>query len=161
MKLGVAWNLYTGIPFQQEFYRELVIEADNADTLLARSNLESYYVNRNNNFEAFNSAIYRNFARINIYFKLLDIVELRQYPSMTLTDIFANVGGTIGLWAGLSIVTVVEVVFLLIQFDTWFGLGVKKFRKSWKIGVRKTELGSEENNWKASINFNASYLQKC
>ena len=57
--------------------------------------------------------VYSNFARVNIYFEALEVLERKESRSMTLADLFAGIGGTIGLWAGLSIITLIEVVFFL------------------------------------------------
>ena len=49
-----------------------------------------------------------NFARVNIYFSEAQIVEIVEVRSISLTTLLANIGGAVGLWAGLSVVTVVE-----------------------------------------------------
>ena len=121
---------WPGIPYQLDFFRELVLNHPEAESLLAYSSILSYYRDAHSNFEEFNEIMYRNFARVNIYFDSLDIVERKQFPSMTITDMFANVGGTIGLWAGLSIVTIVEVVFLWIKLC---GLGLSKCKRPIKV----------------------------
>ena len=59
-----------------------------------------------------------NFARINVYFESLTVLERKQEASMTIADLFANIGGTIGLWAGLSIITVIEFGFFLFNLAT-------------------------------------------
>ena len=46
-----------------------------------------------------------NFARVNIYFSEAQIVEIVEVRSISLTTLLANIGGTVGLWAGLSVVS--------------------------------------------------------
>ena len=49
-----------------------------------------------------------NFTHVNIYFSEAQIVEIVEVRSISLTTLLANIGGTVGLWAGLSVITVVE-----------------------------------------------------
>ena len=75
--------------------------------------------------------VYANFARLNVYYEVLNVLERKQIQSITLSDLFANIGGTIGLWAGLSIITLIEVIFFLSN------LAVIKCKKT--KGKKKTK----------------------
>ena len=59
--------------------------------------------------------MYSNLARVNVYFETLNVLERVQVPSVSVWDMFASVGGTMGLWVGVSICTVIEFVFLLVN----------------------------------------------
>lgn len=48
-----------------------------------------------------------------VYFETMSVVEITQSPSMVLTDLIANIGGTFGLFLGLSVLSFVEFVDLL------------------------------------------------
>ena len=66
-------------------------------------------------FAEFRDIVWYNFARVNIYFNEAKIIETQEVAAMSLTELFANVGGVIGLWAGLSIITVLEFASLPIR----------------------------------------------
>ncbi len=56
-----------------------------------------------------------NFLRLNVYFRDQDIEIHNQEASYLLPNMFSDMGGTLGLWAGLSILTVAEVIQLLVR----------------------------------------------
>ena len=59
-----------------------------------------------------------NFARVNIYFSEAQIVEIVEVRSISLTTLLANIGGTVGLWAGLSVaigIAAIAVAFVRLQ----------------------------------------------
>ncbi|KAK3103995.1 hypothetical protein FSP39_023507 [Pinctada imbricata] len=59
--------------------------------------------------------IHQNLLRVNIYFEDLSVVEFKQMPAYELADLFADIGGTLGLWMGISVLTIMELVELLIR----------------------------------------------
>ena len=64
-----------------------------------------------------------SFYRLNIYFKETLVQYQRQIPSYSLADLWSDVGGVLGLWAGVSVVTVIETFhFLLSPKMTQHGL---------------------------------------
>ena len=65
--------------------------------------------------EAFRDVMWNNLARVNIYFNEPKVTMVKEMPSITIYDLFANIGGTVGLWTGLSIITLVEFVTLSFQ----------------------------------------------
>lgn len=54
-----------------------------------------------------------NFARINLYFKDLKVRQDKQTPSYYISKLFSDIGGTLGLWVGISLLTLTEVVVLV------------------------------------------------
>ena len=119
-----------------DMFNEYVIARPDANELLAYNQLIDTYTDAYHGITdgtEFSNLINQNFARINIYFETQKVIEIRQSASMTLADLFANVGGAMGLWAGLSIVTVIEVMSLL------FSLCAVLIRKC-KTGNRKGVL---------------------
>ena len=56
-----------------------------------------------------------HFLRINI-FANSDIVSVKeQVPMYSLADLLCNLGGCLGLWVGMSIITIVEVMDLTVK----------------------------------------------
>ncbi|XP_059143117.1 FMRFamide-activated amiloride-sensitive sodium channel-like [Physella acuta] len=61
--------------------------------------------------------IRQNMLRLNIYLEDLSVVEYRQLPAYGLADLFADIGGTLGLWMGISVLTIMELVELVIRLS--------------------------------------------
>ena len=74
--------------------------------------------------------MWHNLARVNIYFNEPQIVEIKEVASMSLLQLFANVGGAIGLWAGLSVITVLEFISLPCQLVHYYGQQRRKARNN-------------------------------
>lgn len=55
----------------------------------------------------------RNFVRINVYFKDMMLEEMMQKRSYEVQNLFSDIGGTCGLWVGVSVLSYCEVVELL------------------------------------------------
>ena len=63
--------------------------------------------------EAEKKWIKESFYRLNIYFKSANVETYTQVLSYTPADLWSGIGGILGLWAGLSIITVVEFMELI------------------------------------------------
>ena len=59
--------------------------------------------------------ISESFARVNIYFKDVTVLRKKQSPSYNLGDLFADIGGVLGLWVGVSVITILEVLTLFSE----------------------------------------------
>lgn len=59
--------------------------------------------------------IRQNLLRLNIYLEDLSIVEFSQMPAYDIADLFADIGGTLGLWMGISVLTIMELVELVMR----------------------------------------------
>ena len=59
--------------------------------------------------------ISESFARVNIYFKDVTVLRKKQSASYNLGDLFADIGGVLGLWVGVSVITIFEVLALLSE----------------------------------------------
>ena len=64
--------------------------------------------------------IRQNLLRLNIYLEDLSIVEFTQMPAYDLADLFADIGGTLGLWMGISVLTIMELIELIIRLVMLF-----------------------------------------
>ena len=61
--------------------------------------------------------IRQNLLRLNVYLEDLSIIEFRQMPAYELADLFADIGGTLGLWMGISVLTVMELIELVCRLS--------------------------------------------
>jgi acid-sensing ion channel, other len=52
-------------------------------------------------------------SEIEFKFKDVDIVPLRRYRQMTFTDFLAQSGGMMGLFAGISVLSIIEVFYFM------------------------------------------------
>ncbi|XP_052832380.1 FMRFamide-activated amiloride-sensitive sodium channel isoform X1 [Octopus bimaculoides] len=59
--------------------------------------------------------IRQNLLRLNVYLEDLSIIEFRQMPAYELADLFADIGGTLGLWMGISVLTIMELIELFTR----------------------------------------------
>ncbi|XP_076110073.1 FMRFamide-activated amiloride-sensitive sodium channel-like isoform X1 [Mytilus galloprovincialis] len=59
--------------------------------------------------------IHQNLIRLNIYLEDLNVVEFKQSAAYEIEDLFADIGGTLGLWMGISVLTIMELIELVIQ----------------------------------------------
>lgn len=59
--------------------------------------------------------IRQNLLRLNVYLEELSVVEFKQLPAYDLADLFADIGGTLGLWMGISVLTMMELVELVLR----------------------------------------------
>ncbi|XP_046366455.2 degenerin-like protein unc-105 [Haliotis rufescens] len=67
-----------------------------------------------------------NFAKLNIFFEDLNYEIINEEPDYELTQFVSDVGGTLGLWVGLSVLSVFEVVQLLIELSSFVTFGACK-----------------------------------
>ncbi|CAL1540641.1 unnamed protein product [Lymnaea stagnalis] len=56
-----------------------------------------------------------DFIKLNIYFEELNFEELEEQIDYEFTQLMSDVGGTIGLWIGLSILSIFELFHVLLQ----------------------------------------------
>ena len=63
-----------------------------------------------------------SFARVNIYFNSMTILRKSQQPSYTMDQLWADIGGTMGLWAGLSVLAIVEFLTKVHNFLSCAGI---------------------------------------
>lgn len=57
---------------------------------------------------------------MNIYFREMIVKQQKQDPAYTGWDILSNIGGALGLWAGLSLLTVMEMLLFLGSIFLYF-----------------------------------------
>ncbi|XP_046551586.1 amiloride-sensitive sodium channel subunit beta-like [Haliotis rubra] len=60
-----------------------------------------------------------NFAKLNIFYEDLNYEVMKEEPDYELTQFVSDVGGTLGLWVGLSVLSIFELVQLLLELSTF------------------------------------------
>ena len=108
---------------QLSFYDNYVLQHPDYANIKAYKNLHHF----NKSEMVANNLIRKNFLRLNVYLKDLVIQEYIQKKSYEIQNLFSDMGGTFGLWIGMSIITWCEVVELLIKISS---RGVKKLVNS-------------------------------
>lgn len=96
---------------QTTFYRQHVLEHPEYKTLKAYTNLRHFNVTQ----LVQHDLIRKNFLRLNVYVESLIGEKIIQKPSYTFFNLFSNIGGTFGLWIGMSVLTWGEVVEFSLQ----------------------------------------------
>ncbi len=51
-----------------------------------------------------------NFVQLNVFFRDMVVVEHLQEPAFRLVDFCSNIGGVFGLWQGVSLLTILEIM---------------------------------------------------
>lgn len=71
----------------------------------------------NTTFEVFKSSI----VSVSVYFDELTKTTIEESPSLSIVDLVADIGGTLGLFIGISVLTFTEIMILFIDvFCIWF-----------------------------------------
>ncbi len=59
-----------------------------------------------------------SFYRLNVYFRESTVEQHIQVASFSLADLWSGVGGILGLWLGISVMTIIETMSFLVNFVT-------------------------------------------
>ncbi|XP_060082851.1 uncharacterized protein LOC132562140 [Ylistrum balloti] len=103
-----------------------------------------------------------NFLKIVVYYQDLNHEEIMEDPEIETAQFASDVGGAIGLWIGLSILSMFEVVQLFVEM---FQYGIYKCKHLGEMGRnRKPNLPSTEDKYHGQapgvLNFNQSQFAK-
>lgn len=114
---------WPNIRYHKSFYQEIIANHSDRDSIKAYKDLKKYQDEGQFNDS---SIILDNFARLNVFFTSSELSVRSQVPSYESSNLLSDMGGTIGLWAGLSLVTVIEVVILTVKIILLpFRIGLK------------------------------------
>ena len=64
--------------------------------------------------------IQEGIVKLNIYYESLAYVEMSESISMNLVSLFSSIGGFMGMFLGMSLMTLVEVLEIIIKFFSIF-----------------------------------------
>jgi len=63
----------------------------------------------------------RDFARLNVYVADGNVLQTEEQEDYVSTQLLADIGGQLGLWVGVSVITLAELVELLLDFVHYVG----------------------------------------
>ena len=69
-----------------------------------------YYSNESNKDE-----IMSNFVKVTLYYQSLSVTRTIQIKVYSIVDILCDVGGLMGLWLGISVISLFEIFLLVIS----------------------------------------------
>ena len=55
-----------------------------------------------------------NFVYLNVFYPYMRYTEIYELPKVTLADLFANIGGSMGIFLGFSVFSIIELCELLV-----------------------------------------------
>ena len=91
------------------------------------------YVNRLGMQQALN-----DFAKVNVYIADSNVLQIIEEPATTITQLISEIGGQLGIWIGVSVITISEILETILKIAS---AGFRKFYRKF-IG-EKTESGND------------------
>lgn len=61
-------------------------------------------------------SVAKKLVKFNVYFDEMNYQYYSELPAMTITDLFGNLGGTLGLFLGFSVLSTVEIIEFIINY---------------------------------------------
>lgn len=60
----------------------------------------------------------KDFAKVNVYVSDSNVLRTTEHPATTLTQLVSDVGGQLGLWIGVSVITISEILETILKIIT-------------------------------------------
>ena len=92
----------------------------NAEQQQQQPPLLEYNSQQLDNLREASTEIRQNLLRLNVYLADLSVVKHKQMPAYGMEDLFADIGGTLGLWMGVSVLTIMELLELIVRISHLF-----------------------------------------
>ena len=96
------------------FLRDVLEDHPNKNGLKAYQHYQKLRSNNATRDEIY-AWVTSHFLRLNIYATSTIVSVKEQIPMYTSTDLLCNIGGCLGLWVGMSVITIVEVFDLVLK----------------------------------------------
>ena len=94
-----------------DFYRRFIVDRPDRDALKAYDNLRRYNATQ----IVAGGLVERNFVRVDVYVQTPLVDEYVQRASYEFANFASDVGGTFGLWIGMSVISWCEVAQLVVD----------------------------------------------
>ena len=65
--------------------------------------------------DALVNSVDNSFYRLNVYFQRGTVEKHKQVPANGMVDLFSSMGGVLGLWVGSSVLSVIELGYLIVD----------------------------------------------
>ena len=142
------WYLFISLSFQlsQTAWPSHTIHQNFYDMYIANRSYERHYRAL---FERANDTYHRkelfekvtkHFLAVHVYWESIIAVEMQDKPQLTATSFMSQLGGSLNLWAGITVVVIIELIELCYEVVAgWF------CQKSPEEGCELQEVRKEEN----------------
>jgi hypothetical protein len=74
-----------------------------------------HFVNTNNEFNLTYEEIKQRYLFLNIYYSELSFIKISESPKTSIIDLLSNLGGTLGLYVGISFLSFIEIVEIILE----------------------------------------------
>ena len=74
-----------------------------------------YLVNMNGEFNLTYEEMKQRFLFLNIYYSELSYIKISETPKTSIIDLLSNLGGTLGLFVGISFLSFIEIVEIILE----------------------------------------------
>ncbi len=115
-------------------------QADYLDRYFYTMDIPEKYYSMSSLNELKKTWVKESFYRLNVYFRQIAVEQHTQVASFSFADMWSGVGGILGLWAGLSVMTIIEIITFICKL---FGKCCKNSSKSNMIHVAKSEKSGD------------------
>src|SRR6218665_31053 len=85
----------------------------------------------------------KDFSKINVFVSDADVFLTAEEPAMTLTQLISDIGGQLGVWIGVSVLTIAEVLEILILTLMEFCRGRSKEEKPKEVETHLNSLATD------------------
>ncbi len=100
--------------FADKFVKSIATRNESNKNSKAHQQYKSFNDN-NTTQDEINNWIRHHFSKLNVQSSTRFRVVKQDVPLYTMTDLLCNIGGSLGLWMGISLVTSVEIIQLLLK----------------------------------------------
>ena len=103
----------------------------------------------------------RDFARLNVYIADSNVLKTEEQVDYTLTQLLADIGGQLGLWVGVSVITLAEVLELLVEILKYFSTVHGPYSQGRQFSRRRSDTYQVSTECQVSRDFHASSREFC
>lgn len=89
----------------------------------------AFQINRSSRLDSLDLAR-ASLVKLFVYFDDIKFTQITEAPSITFVDLIANIGGTLGLFIGISLLSFVEIIELVLEIIVVVCVNYKKKKNS-------------------------------